>query len=127
MSRSRRFAAVPLPKHVFKVKGRKGQDYYYFQLNRGKPDHGPLVRLPNYDTPEFWERAKELGSQAPAGRKEKTVDDLIDKYKAAPEWKELQPNSQRLYQFRLDTIALAWGMGMVLALTRDRPDPRGRQ
>ncbi|MFO1119740.1 MAG: putative peptidoglycan glycosyltransferase FtsW [Rhodospirillales bacterium] len=25
------------------------------------------------------------------------------------------------------TIALAWGMGMVLALTRDRPDPRGRQ
>ena len=25
------------------------------------------------------------------------------------------------------TIALAWGMGMVLALTRDRPDPGGRQ
>jgi cell division protein FtsW len=25
------------------------------------------------------------------------------------------------------TIALAWGMGMVLALTRDRPDPGGRR
>ena len=24
-------------------------------------------------------------------------------------------------------IALAWGMGMVLALTRDRPDPGGRR
>lgn len=117
MSRSRRFAAVPLPKHVFKVKGRKGQVYLYFQRNRGQEDHGPLVRLPDADTPEFWAKVKELGSEQAVGPKANTVEDMIAKYKASPEWKELQPNSQRLYQFRLDTISLAWGKRMACDVT----------
>lgn len=108
---------MPLPKHVFRVKGRKGQVYLYFQRNRGQDDHGPLVRLPEADTPEFWARVKELGSQAPEGAKANTVYDLVAKYKASPEWNELQPNSQRLYQFRLDTISLAWGKRMAADVT----------
>lgn len=117
MSRSRRHAAVPLPKHVFKINGRKGQAYYYFQRNRGQKDNGPLVRLPEPDTPEFWARVKELSSGPVVKVKEKTVDDMIAKYKLSSEWTGLKPNSQRLYQFRLDTIALAWGKKLAADVT----------
>lgn len=118
MSQSRRFAAVPLPKHVFRVKGRKGQVYLYFQRNRGQPDHGPLVRLPAADTPEFWARVKELGSaDGVVAVKPKTVADMIAQYKRSAEWTALKPNSQRLYQFRLDTITLAWGKELAADIT----------
>lgn len=117
MSRSRKFAAVPLPKHVFKIKGRKGQAYYYYQRNRGQEDHGPLIRLPEYDEPEFWAKVKELNAGPVVTVKEKTVDDMIAKYKLSAEWTGLKPNSQRLYQFRLDTIALAWGKKLAADVT----------
>lgn len=117
MSRSRRFAAVPLPKHVFRVKGRKGQIYLYYQRGRGQAEPGPLVRLPAADTPEFWARVRELNAGAVAKTMPKSVDDMIANFKKSTDWTGLKPNSQRLYQFRLDTISLAWGKMLAADVT----------
>ncbi|MEM9726080.1 MAG: tyrosine-type recombinase/integrase [Pseudomonadota bacterium] len=50
--------------------------------------------------------------------KGRTVDDLIQLYRAAPEWSRLSPTTQRDYGFGLNRIARKWGRSPVVALTK---------
>jgi len=111
MSRRRGPGAVPLPDNVFRVKRPSGKIHYYFQARRGRPDHGPLVRLPEPNDPEFWAKAKSLNEggatqRAAAG----SFRALIEHYKTeTPGYARLSGSSKRTYGIALDAIDVKWG------------------
>lgn len=112
---SRRAVVVPLPKGVTRVKGRNGEFYWYFQQNRGRPDAGPRLRLPEFGTREFYaEMARITGVVQSSGN---TITALIETYKAQPEWARRRPNTIALYEAALGHIEAAWGPQDPAALT----------
>ena len=104
----RRANLVSLPKGVFQIRKKSGLSYWYHQSNRGRPDQGPLVRLPEYGTPEFWHRIGELSGREPIASKG-SIKALIMEYQASDRWTRLRPETQRSYGFALDAINAAWG------------------
>lgn len=54
MSRKSRRGTISLPKDVHRVTSRS-REYFYYQVNRGTPQQGPRIALPNDShSPEFW-------------------------------------------------------------------------
>lgn len=97
---------MPLPKGVFRIRKPSGLEYWYHQSNRGKPEAGPITRLPDYGRPEFW--------RAIAGLTEQEVSigsmrEVVDAYRLGPRFTGLAPNSRRTYEFALSEILAAWG------------------
>jgi len=114
----RRFAAVPLPKGVFRItRGRKV--YYYHQPNRHKPkwQRGVLTRIPYEPShPEFWSMAGELNG-AVAASSAGTFQTLIKEYKASPQWARLTDGTRETYTTYLTRVEDAWGSLPVADLT----------
>jgi hypothetical protein len=108
--RSRRYAGVALPENVFRVKKPCGKVYFYYQERRGKPDKGPLVRLPDEPRdPLFWQRCNEL-KRGGGGPEAGTFDALITRYKGqAASYEKLAPSSRDRYDGCLARISTAWG------------------
>ena len=104
----RRANLVSLPKGVFQIRKKSGLSYWYHQDNRGKPNQGPLVRLPEYGTREFWHRIGEISGHNPTVEKG-SIKALIMEYQASDKWMRLRPETQRSYRFALDSIIDAWG------------------
>lgn len=94
---------MPLPRWVFKVRR-----YWYYQHRRGRPDHGPLIRLPEYGTPEFWAKMAEIEGQNTGGRPG-TFAALIVEYKAHSDYTSLSAGSRRTYEHSLNAISRIWG------------------
>ncbi|MGO4666538.1 tyrosine-type recombinase/integrase [Bosea sp. 2RAB26] len=123
---------VALPPGVFRVRKAAGKSYWYFQARRGKPDKGPLIRLPEFGTPEF--RTEYLRLTKPAGSSPRpaklTVSALIADYKAQPAWKAHRPNTIIAYEAALGHILTAWShrhpkaisVSHVLALLESHAD-----
>lgn len=106
----RRFAAVPLPKNVFRIK-RGARAYYYHQPNRHKPkaERGMLTRIPYEPShPEFWNMAGELNGSFTASSAG-TFSALIKDYKASPEWAGHSDGTRETYTVYLARIEDAWG------------------
>jgi len=99
----RKGVGVALPKGVYRVRR-----WWYYQERRGKPDHGPNIKLPDFGTPEFWAKMSEIerGETGPAGG---TFDALIAAYKAHAKWLNLSDGTKRTYGFALTRISGRWG------------------
>ncbi|MBL8570936.1 MAG: hypothetical protein JNK84_17845 [Phreatobacter sp.] len=104
----RRSAGVPLPDHVFRVK-RPNKEYYFYQERRGRPDKGPLVRLPDDPRdPRFWEKVAELknGAAGAAG----TFKALVAHFKTTHRYTtKLAESSRETYDVALNYIDARWG------------------
>lgn len=112
---SRKFAAVPLPKHVFKIKKPSGRVYFYYQKNRGQPDAGKLVRLPDDPASHlFWKAIEEinLGPQPIEG----SVSSVIAIFKGDPRYTGKSKSTQRVYDTCLAHIETAWGDQQIAAI-----------
>ena len=107
----RRATLATLPKGVFRVKR-----WWYYQHRRGRPDHGPLVKLPEHGTPEFWAKLAEIET-GPSGPRPMTVDALIAEYKAHPKYTKLSAGSKATYGPALNYISKRWGPLRVDGLT----------
>ena len=107
----RRATLAVLPKGVFRVKR-----WWYYQHRRGRPDHGPLIKLPEYGTPEFWAKLAEIES-GHAGPRAFTFDALIADYKAHPKFAKLSEGSKATYGPALNYISKRWGPLRVDGLT----------
>lgn len=110
--RKRRSAAVPLPKNAFRVSRGNGRFQYYWQERRGRPDHGPLHRLPDdARDPKFWEAAARLNAGMPADATPapESVSGLIETYKGTARYKKLSDGSVETYAVAIDKIESAWG------------------
>ncbi|MFM9974517.1 MAG: tyrosine-type recombinase/integrase [Beijerinckiaceae bacterium] len=96
---------MSLPKGVFCVKGR----YWYHQSNRhlAKALRGPLTRMPEPNTPEWFRAMADITGEA-RSIGIVTVATIVDQYKAS-KWPSLKPNSRALYQSALIIILKAWG------------------
>jgi hypothetical protein len=105
----KRHAGVALPDNVFRVKKPSGRQYFYYQERRGRPNKGPLIRLPDdLHDPLFWQRIDEI-KRGEAGPAAGTFDALISLYKNQSRYKKLTKNSQDVYDVCLDRISAAWG------------------
>lgn len=105
----KRHAAVALPDNVFRVKKRTGRVYFYYQERRGRPDKGPLIRLPDeLHDPLFWQRLDEIKRSA-SGPAAGTFDALIAHYKAQSRYLKLAASSRDVYDVCLARISAAWG------------------
>lgn len=117
--RNRKAVAVPLPKNVFRVNRGNGRFNYYWQERRGRPDHGPIHRLPDDPRdPELWATAARLnaGRDAEAKPAEGSVAALIFIYKEGPRFKALSEGSVETYGIALDHIATYLGASPVADL-----------
>lgn len=114
----RRAYAVTLPDWVFAVrrKRKNGTEavYWYYQLRRGYPNHGPLTRIPGDPTrKEFWEAIDAiLAPAAVATDNPRTINALITEYKAArdalPARDAPAEGSIRVYDLYLKRIQDRW-------------------
>jgi integrase len=105
----RRHAGVPLPDNVFRVKKRSGKEYFYYQERRGRPDKGPLIRLPNeLHDPLFWQRIEEI-KRGEVGYAAGTFDALIEHFKSQKRYEKLSPSSKEVYGVCFSRISAAWG------------------
>src|SRR3954471_14169914 len=105
----KRHAGVHLPDNVFRIKKPSGRVYFYYQERRGRPDKGPLIRLPDeLHDPLFWQRLEEI-KRGKAGPAAGTFDALIDHYRLQARYKKLAANSRELYDVCMDKISAAWG------------------
>ena len=102
---------MALPKGVFRVKR-----YWYYQHRRGRPDHGPLIRLPEYGTPEFWIKVAEI-ERGHAGPPPMTIDALIADYKTNERYAKRSEGTKKTYEPALKYIAARWGPLRVDGLT----------
>lgn len=106
---TRKHTSVALPKNVFCIKKASGKRYYYYQERRGRPDHGPLIRLPDdLHDPLFWRKIEEIKRGA-AGPAAGTFDALIDHYRNSARYTKLSASSRDVYEVCLARIAAAWG------------------
>ena len=110
MSRKSRRGAVDLPKGVHRVVSRS-REYFYYQANRGTPQQGERVKLPNdSQSPEFWNALRQAqGMVGPASAD--TINALADTYETA--WptlpRKLNPASKEQYRRSLRVVREAWG------------------
>jgi integrase len=98
---------MPLPDGVFRIVKPSGKVYLYHQKDRGKATRGPLTRLPEPGTPEWYQAIAELTGQSRF--KAGTVSSVIDAIKASARWKALKPNTVALYSSAISAIEAAWG------------------
>ncbi len=103
----RRALPPQLPAGVFRI-SRGAREYWYYQRRRGRPDHGPLIRLPEHGTPEFWSKIAEI-QRGHAGPEAGTFDALIAAYQAHRKWESLAEGSRKTYRPALAYIARRWG------------------
>lgn len=107
----RRSLGADLPKGVFRVKR-----LYYYQHRRGRPDHGPCIRLPEFGTPEFWAKMAEIQGVS-GGNVEGTFSALIAEYKAHSRFLGRSEATQKTYEISLNYIQECWGPLRVDGLT----------
>jgi integrase len=98
---------MPLPDGVFRVKKPSGKVYWYHQKDRGKPSRGPITRLPEPGTPEWYAAIARLTGQPRF--KVGTVSSVVAAIKASARWKALKPNTVALYTSALSAVEAAWG------------------
>lgn len=107
---------VELPKHVFKVKAR-GRDYYYYHPYRSTSMAGERVRIKGGPhEPEFWQQIRELTGTEEEKPRFGTFSSLINAYKNGPEYALLKPRTKKEYDRHLTTIETAWGSILVKGL-----------
>ena len=112
----RRTTKKHLPKGVFSVTNRHGQEYFYFQLGRGTKHASPRVMLGKDITdPEFWRKLRD--AKGAPEKRAGTWSALI----AA--WREnnlerLRPASRRLFNYCLNRVDEAAGDRLVAAMTK---------
>lgn len=102
----RRVVAVTLPNGVFRTV-KPNKTYWYFQRRRGKPDAGPITKLPEFGTPEFWAKIAELTGEQP--EPSNTFADLIKDYRDRLEKKGLSAGTLKTYDSALNPIRDRWG------------------
>lgn len=108
-----------LPKHVKRVRS-KGRNYYYFDT--GKMDDGKrvYVRLPDLRSMDFGGSYAALMGHR--NRKPKSdamrVPKLIELYQKSPAYRELAPNSQRLYDIYLARFEKLMPTAPIAEITR---------
>lgn len=103
----RRAALVPLPKGVFRV-AKGARVYWFHQERRGKPNAGPLTRLPEPGTREWHEKLAEIMGRPP-GPPAGSFAELIAAYQAGPHWKRLTEGTRKTYAPCLRQIVAWWG------------------
>lgn len=115
-------AIVDLPPHVNCVRTRYGE-YFYFHPGRGTPNAGKAMRLPgcpvNPDgslNTEWWDAYRALARTPLQAPKAGTFTALIARYKLAPAWLDLSPNTRREWTRHLAYIESRWGALPVAAL-----------
>jgi integrase len=112
----RRTTKKHLPKGVFSVTNRHGQEYFYFQLGRGTKHASPRVILGKDTTdPEFWRKLRD--AKGAPEKRAGTWSALI----AA--WREnnlerLRPASRKLFNYCLNRVDEAAGDRLVAAVTK---------
>lgn len=102
MSRKRDY-----PQGVFRVRKPNGTEYWYYQRDKGKPTKGPLVRLPDYGTSDFYEALRDIVSVA--GKPRYDIRALVTDYKATPQWSTNRPSTIATYDSALGPIVEFWG------------------
>jgi hypothetical protein len=113
----RRALLAKLPTGVYSIRKPTGKEYFYYQRNRGRPDHGPNVALPEPGTPEFYAKLAELTGTDGGDAKPMSFDALIAEYKTHPKYTHLAVNSKKSYGLCLDYISKRWGPLRVDGLT----------
>jgi len=109
MSRKRDY-----PQGVFRTRKPNGTEYWYYQKDKGKPTRGPLVRLPDFGSPDFYEALRDImrSEQAPAPDIQAPVYDiraLASDYKATPQWSRNRPSTISTYETAMAPIVKYWG------------------
>jgi integrase len=103
------------PSGVFRVKKPNGTVYWYYQARRGKPDQGPIIRMPDFGSPAFDREYDRL--TRPAGPSTKSskhdVSALVETYKAQPSWAAKSRNTIVTYGAALEHILEAWASRRV--------------
>lgn len=106
---SRKVVAVPLPRGTFRIRKPSGKEYWYHQHRRGRPDAGPITKLGEYGTPEFWKKIGEIAGERvePAY----TVSTLIDDYRKQLLARKNPPSdgTMQTYESAWRRIKEAWG------------------
>ncbi|MDR6954446.1 integrase [Ancylobacter sp. 3268] len=95
------------PRGVFRIKKPNGAEYWYYQHDKGKPSRGPIVRLPEFGTPEFYEALRDIRGER--GERRNDISALISDYKAAPQWSSKRPATIATYESALVPINEQWG------------------
>lgn len=112
--------AVELP-YVKPERNRQGRiAYYYFRRN------GRRWRLPGKPLSEEWTAeyhrlkasTETTKPEGPTVYPPKSVGALIMEYQASPEWRDLKPNSQRVYGYVIDWLLKKHGMHAVALIKR---------
>lgn len=107
---------MPLPDGVQAVKKPSGKTYYYYAPGRSTKGAGARTGLGSDPSdPEFWRKLR--AARGERGARPGTFDDLIEAYKASPEWGRLRPASQKGYAYYLEKLATMAGDRMVAAMT----------
>lgn len=84
-----------------------GKTYWYYTPNRGKPNEGKRVRLPDYGTPEWHEELARIkrGDKAAAY----DMRALVNDYKASPAWTGKADSTKATYLSAIGPILDHWG------------------
>lgn len=106
-----RVVAVPLPKGVFRTQkkrdGKVIKEYWYYRENRGKPDAGPLIALPDRDDPDFLDAVRQAAY--PTAKPAVTIGGMIDEYQASAAFTTKSQNTRDTYAAALAPIRDQWG------------------
>lgn len=106
---------MSLPEGVQAVQKPNGKTYYYFAPKRSTKHAGPRISLGSDPTdPEFWRILRGARGPGRAG----SFDQLIQDYKASPEWGHLRPRTRTDYGTYLDRLSLEAGDRAVSVMTR---------
>jgi hypothetical protein len=115
-------ARAKLPPYVHAVKA-KGKQYYYYQPHRGSEREKERVKLPGepFDQDglpdaDWWNAYRVCAGEKKTGPQSGTFSALISAYKESPEWKELSPRTQVLWEPLLGKIKQAWATLSVRGL-----------
>lgn len=95
------------PAGVFSIRKPNGAVYWYYQRDKGKPTRGPLIRLPDAGTPEFYDALRGIASAG--GKPKYDIKQLVTDYKAEPQWLQKRPATVATYESALTPILDFWG------------------
>lgn len=115
----KRAGNVPLPEGVEKVRSR-GRTYYYWNPGRGTARQGERIPLPNADDfPARFFSEVERRRQASLVYPDRSVGDVVARYRASQEFLSLAEKTQRTYAVHLDRFVKpqAWGLFRAADLT----------
>jgi integrase len=103
------------PPGVFEVKKPNGTVYCYYQARRGKPDRGPMIRMPDFGSPAFDREYDRLTRPVERSKRDRRheISALIETYKAQPSWAAKSGNTIVTYGTALDHILEAWASRRV--------------